>query len=274
MMKKAFTTLGNPEWSFDKTLAEAKRLGFDAIDIRGIDGKMRAEEIEIFGYGKMQDTRRKVEEAGLKICCFGTSASFHDESKLESALEETKAAIDLCAAMGIPYVRVFGNDVPDGCTPEEEAKVLATIARGIQLACDYAKGTSVKVLLEIHGTINTIERAQGIALQVRGENFGILWDVAHSDKIYKDEFEKFYRAIRPWVCHIHLKDHIRIDTKATKLVSTGEGEIPLAAIIKMLLADGYDGYFALEWEKKWHPDLQEPELEYPHFIEWTKKNIG
>ena len=42
----------------------------------------------------------------------------------------------------------------------------------------------------------------------------------------------------------------------------------------MLLADGYDGYFALEWEKKWHPDLQEPELEYPHFIEWTKKNIG
>ena len=42
----------------------------------------------------------------------------------------------------------------------------------------------------------------------------------------------------------------------------------------MLLDDGYDGYFALEWEKKWHPDLPEPEVEYPHFIQWANENFG
>ena len=273
-MKKAFTTLGNPNWDFDKTLREAAAMGFDAIDIRGVEGKMRADEIEIFRYGRLQETRRKVEAAGLKICCFGASASFHDESRWADVLDDARTAIDVCAAMGIPYVRVFGNDVPDNATPEEEARVLATIARGIQQACDYARGTGVKVLLETHGTVNTAERVQSVAMQVRGENFGILWDVAHSDKLYKDDFETFYRAIRPWVRHIHLKDHIRIDTKNTRLVPTGEGDIPLVPIVNMLLQDGYDGYFALEWEKKWHPELPEPEEEYPRFIRWAKENFG
>jgi hypothetical protein len=25
--------------------------------------------------------------------------------------------------------------------------------------------------------------------------------------------------------------------------------------VDRLLADGYDGYFSLEWEKKWHPEI-------------------
>ena len=31
-MKLAFSTLGNPDWSFDKTLREAQKLGFEAIE--------------------------------------------------------------------------------------------------------------------------------------------------------------------------------------------------------------------------------------------------
>lgn len=272
-MKKAFTTLGNPDWSFDYTLEQAAKMGFDALDLRGVDGKMGAAEIDCFRYGRLQETRRKIEQAGLKICCFGCSSSFHDESHWDEALADAYAAIDLCAALNIPYVRVFGNMIPEGASPEEEKAVLATIARGIQKACDYAAGTNVKVLLEVHGNINTAERVQAIAMQIRGEHFGVLWDVAHSDKIYKDDFETFYRAIRPWVCHIHLKDHIRIDEVNTKLTSLGEGEIPLVPIVKMLLDDGYDGYFALEWEKKWHPELPEPEKEYPRFIQWARENF-
>jgi hypothetical protein len=30
--------------------------------------------------------------------------------------------------------------------------------------------------------------------------------------------------------------------------------------------DDYDGYFSLEWEKKWHPDLPEAEIAYPGFV--------
>ena len=47
-MKLSFSTLGCPEWCFDKVLDEAERLGFQGIEIRGVNGVMRAEEIPEF----------------------------------------------------------------------------------------------------------------------------------------------------------------------------------------------------------------------------------
>ena len=37
-----------------------------------------------------------------------------------------------------------------------------------------------------------------------------------------------------------------------------------------LLADGYDGYFSFEWEKKWVPDLEEPEIAFPAYAEYMR----
>ena len=47
-MKRSFTTLGCPDWSFDRILKEAGRMGYTGVEIRGIDGVMRAEEIPLF----------------------------------------------------------------------------------------------------------------------------------------------------------------------------------------------------------------------------------
>jgi hypothetical protein len=27
----------------------------------------------------------------------------------------------------------------------------------------------------------------------------------------------------------------------------------------------YKGYYSFEWEKKWHPEIQEPDIAFPHF---------
>ena len=29
---------------------------------------------------------------------------------------------------------------------------------------------------------------------------------------------------------------------------------------------GYDDFVSVEWEKKWHPELAEPEVAFPHHI--------
>ena len=36
-MKLSFTTLGCPDWSFAKILEEAQRIGYEGVEIRGID---------------------------------------------------------------------------------------------------------------------------------------------------------------------------------------------------------------------------------------------
>ena len=50
----------------------------------------------------------------------------------------------------------------------------------------------------------------------------------------------------------------------------GQGDIPLEAIIAALEADGYDGCYELEWEKKWHPELRDAEEEFPAYVQFMK----
>jgi len=265
-MKLAFSTLGCPDWTFEHTLKEAQRMGYDAIEIRGIEGQMRAEEIPFFQPGQQQDTRRAVAAHGLKMCGFGSSVSFHDVDKTEAMQDEGRKAIDVCAAMGIPLVRVFGDRIPEGRSVQEAT---ALAAQGIRKLCAYAKGTDVHIALEVHGNFNTIEVMDSLLAQVPDENFGILWDVQHSDKVYGDNWRPFYEVIRPHIRHVHIKDHHR-DNGANRLCRVGAGDVPIHDIVSTLMADGYDGYFSLEWEKKWHPELPDCETEFPAYPKFMR----
>jgi predicted xylose isomerase-like sugar epimerase len=37
--------------------------------------------------------------------------------------------------------------------------------------------------------------------------------------------------------------------------------------VQTLVDIGYKGYFSYEWEKVWHPDLEEPEIAFPEYAE-------
>ncbi|MNF96335.1 hypothetical protein D3C84_791220 [compost metagenome] len=52
-----------------------------------------------------------------------------------------------------------------------------------------------------------------------------------------------------------------------KYTPMGEGQLPLASIISTLQNSGYDGYYSLEWEPKWRPELKELNLEVPAVLE-------
>ena len=260
-MKLSFTTLGCPDWSFEKVLHEAQTMGFDGIEIRGMEGKMLAEEIAQFFPENKQATLDALKAHGLVMCGFGTSVRFDNADQFDAVVAEGKRAIDVCARMGIPAIRVFGDGFPEG---ETEASVIARAARGISLLCAYGAEKGIDVYLETHGQFNTLERIQGVCDGVPYANFGILWDVAHTDKTYGDDFMAFYGPMKSRIRHVHFKDHKR--DGAFTLCRVGMGDIPLKTIARTLRDDGYQGFISLEWEKKWHPDLPDAEVAYPDFV--------
>lgn len=270
-MKLAFSTLGCPDWTFDEVLSRAQAMGFDAIELRGVNGKMLAPEMDVFSPENREATMKKVADHGLVIRSFGTSASFHDPSRLEESMYDGRTAVDLCAAIGVPFVRVFGNNVDVADTTEGEVR---RVAQGIQLLCDYAENKPVTILLEVHGDFNTAARIlKTYDLTARG-NLAILWDVAHSDAVDKGDFMSFWEPVKHLIRHVHIKDHRRIEGGRPQLCSVGQGDIPLKEIILQLEKDGYDGYYSLEWEKKWHPELPDAELEFPAYIEFMRSIKG
>ena len=36
----------------------------------------------------------------------------------------------------------------------------------------------------------------------------------------------------------------------------------------------YDGFISFEWEKKWHPEIADPEIALPHFTRWFREKYA
>jgi len=268
-MKLSFTTLGCPDWSFDTLLSQAEALGFPAIEVRGLEGELLADRIAAFQPGQQQTTQDKLHQHNVAINGFGTSVRFDDLQLMPQMLAEGRAAIDVCQAMKIPAIRVFGNAIPD---QNQETTVINQVVDGLNHLCEYARRTDVQIWLEVHGDFNTTERLLAVAECVAHARFGIIWDIGHSDLNYGDDFLSFYQPLRRWIRHVHVKDHRRIvnaDQRkpvGVQLCLPGEGDIPIIPIVRTLLDDGFDGYFSFEWEKKWHPELPEPEIAFPAYV--------
>jgi sugar phosphate isomerase/epimerase len=62
-----------------------------------------------------------------------------------------------------------------------------------------------------------------------------------------------------------LKDSVP-DGKERKYVLPGTGEVPMERQVTALRNIGYKGYYCFEWEKAWHPDIQEPDVAFPAYV--------
>lgn len=270
-MKLAISTLGCTDLSLEKIITEYKKLGIGAIEVRGIGGIMDNSKIPCFFPENEKNTKKLFEANEIFIICLDTGASFDTPENAEKGIAEGKIAIEICRRFGIPYIRVFGNSLPEN-DEKEKIKTAKLISDSIGELCTYACGTGIKVLLETHGNICTVENISPIIEKI-GTNpcFGLVWDVAHSDRYYGDDFEPFYEYIKPYICHIHIKDHFRLPGHENSLTDIGEGEIPLSKIIGLLKKDGYDGYISFEHEKRWHPELSEYDTAFKKFADYMKQ---
>ena len=268
-MKLSATTLGCPNWDFPRILEEFERLGFAGIEVRGLEGEMDAGKIGRFSPENAEETLRLTAEHHLKLIGFGTSCNFHDPAQFEDSVRQGKESIDVCQRMHIPWIRVFGDRFPPEFSREE---TVVRVIRGLRELCDYADGKDVEVYLEIHGEFNTIEAVAPVLEAMKDrKNFGILWDMEHSDRAYGDGVEPFYQLIRPFIRHVHVKDYLRATADAPfRLCLVGQGEIPIPTLLGWLKRDGYEGYLSLEWEKKWVPELPKAEEAFPVYAAYMQ----
>ena len=81
-MKLSISTLGCPDWGFDRVVQEFEDLGVD-IEVRGVDGEMEAGRIARFSPARAQETKALLAAHGRKIVGFGTSCKFHDPATQE-----------------------------------------------------------------------------------------------------------------------------------------------------------------------------------------------
>ena len=93
---------------------------------------------------------------------------------------------------------------------------------------------------------------------------GILWDAHHTFVSSHEDPDDTARQLMPFIRHTHLKDS-RPEGKDRRYVLTGQGEVPVRRQFAALARGGYRGFYSFEWEKRWHPEIQEPEVAFAQY---------
>ena len=149
-MKLCFSTLGCCDRDLESIIALARQYGISALEIRGIGGVMDNAAIEVLSETEREKTLALLSENGIKPVVLGTSCSFHNVERLEAVMAEGETCVRLAEAMGIKYIRVFGDRIA-----EKYGDSQSRVGEGIAQLCSLSD--KVTVLLEVHGECNTIE---------------------------------------------------------------------------------------------------------------------
>jgi sugar phosphate isomerase/epimerase len=222
----AYSNLAAPAWSIERAAEAVSEYGYDGLELRLLDGEpIDAQALD--GH-----TRRAVARAleRTRLACLDTSLRPDDPDGI-------LAALDLAAEWGAPAIRVFGGD----------GDLDRPLARAEELG--------VLVAIETHDEWSSARRLAGL---LGDDRVRAVWDLHHPHRAGESPSE-VVEALGSRIELVHVKDA----TAGGALVPLGEGVVPVCESLALLRDAGWDGWIVVEWEKRWHPELAEPEIALP-----------
>lgn len=258
----AFTTLACPDWSWEQAVQKAVEYGYQGLELRGVEGEMDLTKAAPFISSRLPATKRELKDRGLAIPCLDTSCRFDQAAQIGDSIDEAKRHIDLASALDAPYIRVFGDRIPDSQSRE---KIIQQVIEGLLTLARYAEGTGVQVLLESHGDFARLQNLLDVLQAVHHPQVGVLWDVHHPFRFFSEPLADTYAKLKDRIRHVHLKNSVPT-SDGVRYSLMSQGDVPVGEVLRLLASGGYDGWIAFEWEKRWHPEIEEPEVALPDFV--------
>jgi sugar phosphate isomerase/epimerase len=161
----------------------------------------------------------------------------------------------------VPVIRFFAARNP----PELDLEAsIQAVGEMLALLGDHAAQAGVKIGVETHDEFASAKTVAQALTHAPQTSVGAIWDMWHTNRVGETPAEAL-RLLAGRVINVHLKDarHVGDDWE---LVLLGEGDIPVKEGLRLLQQTGYDGFVSVEWEKKWHPEIAEPEVAFPQHI--------
>jgi len=271
-LRLSFSTLGCPDWPFEKIVDFAVQNGYSGLEIRGIQRQMDLAKCKEFNSAEnISATLRLMKDKGLRFVDLGSSAEMHhsDPAERQKQLDEARRFIQLAEQLNCPYVRVFPNKL----SKEDRSASIDTIIKGLKEAGNYANGTSVMVLMETHGDAVESAVLKQIMDAVNHPKVGLVWDVSNMWTVTKEPPAQVYSLLKNYIHHTHVKD-AKLADNGPQYKLMGKGEVPIFEAIDILHKDGYKGYYSFEWEKLWHPEIDEPEIALADYPKAMKQHFN
>jgi sugar phosphate isomerase/epimerase len=271
VIKLGFSTLGCPGYGIDQVIALAKNNNFSGVEIRFMRGEVDLPTLDEFSPRTIGETRRRFDDSGIQVVCIDTSVRMNslDEGERRKQLESSRVLCRIAEGLRAPYLRVFGGPIPGN---QDRDATVDAIAKGLSKVADELSARGVTALLETHDQFSTSESIRDLFSRGAGGNLGILWDTLHTYR-HGESGAHTWAQLGQRIKLVHVKDSARSSAEGFDLVLTGEGTAPIPSFLEVLKTANYNGYVDFEWEKAWHPEIEEPEVAIPHFARYMSGRI-
>ncbi|MDB5334559.1 MAG: sugar phosphate isomerase/epimerase [Planctomycetaceae bacterium] len=295
-LKLCFSTLACPDWSWGDILEYGPQFGYQGVEIRLLERETDLLVRPEFQPDQLAQRRVELDAAKFQVAGLGSSVRFDylDADVRAQQLEIGKRYIDLAHQLRSRFVRVFGDVFTAGQDAPGRERVLSQVVEGLTALGHYAEPRGVLVLMETHGDFAATQWMQTVMERVDHPAVGVLWDTHHPWRFYNEALPETFNRLRPWIRHTHWKDSVADAAsvgmsadassvghggaaaaaqahslmsghKPAHYVLFGEGEFPATDALRLLDLAGYDGWYSLEWELAWHPELEQPLVALPDF---------
>ncbi len=262
-MKICFSTLGCPDFDWSDVYSMAKDLNFDGIELRSLGMPVDPFRSKPFTGAQLAKTIDKLAQLHLEIPCISSNCCIANTCDAQQNSEELLACMKLAQALGAPYIRVLGdlNPAPT-CEIDDDAVANALIA-----LCPEAEKYNVTLLVETNGVYSDTARLRALLEKVHNRRVAALWDIHHPYRYGNESPETTVANLGEYIKFVHAKDSATENGKTIYRL-TGEGDMPLDAMMEALNNIHYTGYVSLEWVKRWMPALSDAAIVFPRFAEY------
>jgi sugar phosphate isomerase/epimerase len=258
-MRLAFSTLAFPAAPLATALSLGRSWGYDGVELRLIDGDLIDPSMPATAAAAVG---RAAAQAGLPIMAVDSSIRLTGEDPGP----DLRRFLELASGWESPLVRVFGGALSTQTQPRRAE--LAAAARVLEASIPDAERLGVRIGVETHDAFSASSVVAELLALVDSPWVGAVWDSHHPHRLGERPAE-VHANLAGRILLAQVKDARRAPDRAGgwQLVPLGEGEVPVQEILQRLLADGYPGWISVEWEKRWHPEIADPETALPQHLD-------
>lgn len=265
-MKLSFSTVGCPRWTWQNIVATAHDLGYDGVEVRGVGKDISVPSVPEFGAAQLDATLESLKKMNLSVPCLASDCSLNVVERREVTIREVRAYVDLAQRMGVPFVRVMGTvAVPQPTGRVDERFVQDTAAE----LGEYALSRGVTLLIETNGVWADSEKLAKLLSGIGSPAVCALWDINHPYLYFHESPETTYTNLKPYLRHVHIKDALMEDGHV-RYAMMGYGSLPIERMVGLMESGGYDGFYSLEWVKRWDMTLEEPGIVFAHYVNFMR----
>jgi sugar phosphate isomerase/epimerase len=258
MPRIAFSTLAFPDASLATAVSLGRDCGYGGVELRLVDGELIDPGMTA---GARATVKRTAAAAGLPIVAVDSSIRLTGTDPGP----ELSRFLELASDWETPLVRVFGGPLAQ----DEPARriQLESAARVLHAALPAAERLGVAIGVETHDAFSASSTLAALLELVPSGWAGAVWDSHHPYRMGERPAE-VYANLGGRVLLAQVKDARRAPDRADgwQLVPLGDGEVPVREMLGLLADGGYRGWVSVEWEKRWHPEIEEPEVALPQHL--------